>query len=666
MYFSSLGGRVLNDASTLPLSEMFSATSSWVGSSHTSLLLFCAAVTSRLAKNEALKKSIFYKLEAEDFIDQLPSVCERLGEIFHTSTFSRLADIEFPTLFIQQDFPNTYSSSGNLDLAELCTLYETGLSADVVFQEGSVYTPSPVADAMYRTIAKGNRESCLDPACGSGVFLLTIMRGREKSRRQEALWSGLYGIDRDIQAVEFTKIILLLCLIEESGLHFSSLPDLTDQIVHGDFLLDPSLPDWSSNTLPNAIVLAEAFPKVIADGGFDLIIGNPPYGLSRDEKLSVEENEQLKKLYKESVPGKPNKYLFFLARSYSLLNKTGTLSFLVPNAWLGIESGITLRHLFMKERSLTSIARFECEVFPGTGVEPIVVTLNRMAKTSEISISSVESIAPWIEAKTDTISYETWGNMPDGIFPVRWNRSAEVFFKHLNSSTKRLGDHSSLQPRIALQAYAAGKGTPPQTKDTVKNHPFHFSEKIDEQCIRYLEGKDISRYSTSWSGSYLQHGPWLAEPQTIERFQGPRILVREITGSLPHLAIATVIEEECLYNKSVLHIIGLENASTDEMYALVAAMNSKFGSCVFGYRGRKIQRTLFPKLVNQDLKDFPIPRAGFSTLLSKLSRQRHSTSVTDCVSQLEERIDLEVCDTYGISMDIVEACLQGLTNRKVH
>ena len=214
-------------------------------------------------------------------------------------------------------------------------------------------------------------------------------------------------------------------------------------------------------------------------------------------------------------------------------------------------------------------------------------------------------------------------------------------------------------PLIALQAYARGKGDPPQTSEDVRKHVYHSETKRNANSFPYLEGGDISRYHITWSGSYLEYGKWLAEPQTLSRFSGPRVLLREIISPLPYLLNASVVTDTMLYNKSVLHVIAKEDPDEDRMWALAAILNSKLASFVIRYRGRKSQRGLFPKIVNADLKGFPVPkdldnaRSELASLCKRISKTVEAEERNE-LAGMQHQIDQAVYAAYGLTPDLIQ------------
>ncbi|RMG45510.1 MAG: hypothetical protein D6719_00175, partial [Candidatus Dadabacteria bacterium] len=353
--------------------------------------------------------------------------------------------------------------------------------------------------------------------------------------------------------------------------------------------------------------------------GFDCIIGNPPYGLSRNNQLSELENSKLKQIYSDYRNGKVNKYILFMARGYELLNSTGVLSYIVPNSWLGIDGGKKIRELLLRNNSLAKLTLFTCPVFNEPGVEAVIFEAVKGKKYSRIELTRRNSIEAAEVKRSEKIPVSYCLASPGSAIPTWWSKDLQRILYKLRLNTITLGSKASpFVPLIALQAYARGKGTPPQSAEDVKNHVYDRDYKEDEYTLPYFKGSDIQRYAYCWSGNYLKYGAWLAEPQTPERFRGPRILLREIISTPPYSLIAAYCKETALYNKSVLHILPKLGTSEELVWMLLGILNSKVASFIILTQGRKSQRKLFPKIVNADLKDFPIP-ANYTTYAGKIA-----------------------------------------------
>lgn len=161
--------------------------------------------------------------------------------------------------------------------------------------------------------------------------------------------------------------------------------------------------------------------------------------------------------------------------------------------------------------------------------------------------------------------------------------------------------------KAGLQAYEKGKGEPKQSADDVKNRPYDYIYKYDENTHKYLEGSDVQRYSISWSGQFLKYGKNLAAPRTIDLFNGKKIIIREITGVFPLSIISTYSEDFYLYNRSNIGIISKQDSYYDLLYIL-AVLNSKLIAYYFVKNTAKSVRKLFPKIILNDLRKFPFKK----------------------------------------------------------
>ena len=128
--------------------------------------------------------------------------------------------------------------------------------------------------------------------------------------------------------------------------------------------------------------------------------------------------------------------------------------------------------------------------------------------------------------------------------------------------------------------------------------------KFDENTHKYLEGKDVGRYFTNWSGQYLQYGKHLASPRTFNLFDGEKLIIREITGKFPNSIILTYSEDLYLYNRSNIAIVKREELNISLKY-VVAILNSQLMAYYFVKNTAKSVRRMFPKIILNDLRKFP-------------------------------------------------------------
>nr|WP_199291492.1 MULTISPECIES: DNA methyltransferase [unclassified Limnothrix] len=226
----------------------------------------------------------------------------------------------------------------------------------------------------------------LDPACGSGAFLIAafnfLARQYEKINTEIANLQGgireifdlnkailnqnLYGVDLSSESVEITKLSLWLQTAEKG----QALTNLDDNIKAGnsivaDRAVDPRAFDWE-----------RAFPEVMADGGFDVVLGNPPY--VRQELLSP--FKPYLQTHYACYDGVADLYVYFYERGVKLLKPGGMLSYIVTNKWLRSGYGEPLRKFFAEQTIFEQIIDFgHAPIFRDADTFPCIIVLQKAA-----------------------------------------------------------------------------------------------------------------------------------------------------------------------------------------------------------------------------------------------------------------------------------------------
>ncbi len=324
---------------------------------------------------------------------------------------------------------------------------------------GVYYTPTFIVDYIVRhTLSKllegkkpGVRGSAskikiVDPACGSGSFLIVayqylldwhrdryIEDGTEKHRKElyqgaggqwllttqekkRILLNNIYGVDIDSQAVEVTKLSLLLKVLEgESSqtlnsqlrmFHERALPDLERNIKCGNSLIDsnfyqtPTLPLFDDETQYriNAFDWSNAFPQVFTgdDPGFDVVIGNPPYiRIQALKEWAPLEVEYYKKAYKAAAKGNYDIYVVFVEKGLSLLNKHGELGFILPHKFFNAQYGEPLRAQLASGHYLSEVVHFgDKQVFEQATTYTCLMFLDK-AGSKQCRIVKVDDLLTW-------------------------------------------------------------------------------------------------------------------------------------------------------------------------------------------------------------------------------------------------------------------------------
>lgn len=296
---------------------------------------------------------------------------------------------------------------------------------------GAVYTPAFVAEEIVaRTWAPLRVRArqpdaplrVLDPACGAGVFLIAAFRSllaeagqRAASRAERArlLAAHIFGVDLDPSAVAATRAALAALVLEApDGPAFAEPPQSTPpqstppqsmpgldaileaNIRHGDALIDPT--DWRrpGPAPPEALAWQAAFPTVLAEGGFDVIVGNPPYRRERDAKALFDRIAGTGLGQRWRAP-RMDLWYYFLHRSLDLLAPRGRLGFIVSAYWTAGTGATRLIGRLRAENLLAEIVNLErWPIFPGVSGRHLILILDRAKADDRVRLHSAAAPCP--------------------------------------------------------------------------------------------------------------------------------------------------------------------------------------------------------------------------------------------------------------------------------
>lgn len=264
-------------------------------------------------------------------------------------------------------------------------------------QQGIFYTPKPIVRYIIdQTVGRRLRAGAdpyalriLDPACGSGSFLIAAFdvldrwlaqHDRDTApavRRRRLLTECLFGVDLDDQAVEVTRLNLIL----RASLERARLPLLT-HIQHGDSLTDDAA------ISRHAFAWQTRFASVMDAGGFDVVVGNPPY--VRAERLSAEFKTYAAQHY-ETAAGSADLYVYFMEKSLKLLRPEGVYGVIVANRWLKAGYGDKLRR-FLSPHIHELVDFGELPVFEDAATFPAIVIADRTPPTTPLAMTNVKTL----------------------------------------------------------------------------------------------------------------------------------------------------------------------------------------------------------------------------------------------------------------------------------
>ena len=381
--------------------------------------------------------------------------------------------------------------------------------------------------------------------------------------------------------------------------------------------------------------------------GFDVVIGNPPYGVSIRGEYR---NKVVKALGK--VPDYEI-YYYFIELGWKWSGKNAHCSYIIPNSILYNVYAENYRNKLLENWNIKEI--LDCtdfDLFEGATVRNIIFLFNSKGPTKKVGyrksvgIDSFSELIvnPKFELRTNELILfnQNWGlafklekDIVKLIIKVKKNSESLVnYFPHIS------------QGLIAYDKYQG------QDEYTIKNRIFHFDKKVRDDLKPWLWGEDVTRYCVNWNKKeWIDYSEGIANPRKKDFFTKPRVLVREITNP----SIYAGYTEEELYNDPAL-IVVLENINL-QLKALLSILNSQLASFYHFNNSPKATKGAFPKILVEDIKQFPIAKSfeNYQKLfidrvekIISLRKKNHDTT------SLEKEIDVLVYKLYELTYEEVK------------
>ena len=445
----------------------------------------------------------------------------------------------------------------------------------------------------------------VDPACGSGAFLITAfeyllnynnylndkifdLTGTKdlfSDTTREILQNNIFGVDLNKESVEITKLSLWLKTANKN----KTLATLENNIKCGNSLID------------NIEIVGELafnwekeFPQVFKNGGFDVVIGNPPYGVNFDDKTK----KYLSK-FDNLVPDYEI-YIYFISLYKKILKRNGYLSYIFPNTFLSTLFGKKYRENLLKEVSVKEIVDLSNDnTFADANVRTIIFSFKNL-------IEDKKSIFTKMENKNFKL-FETYSK--EEILQNVENISS-LFFQNRNEKeiVKKIKENKQIKDFFEISQglipYDKYRG---HDEYTIKNRIWHSNIQKNETYKKELKGGDVSQYSIKWNGElWISYGEWLAAPREKKFFVNERVLIREITGKR---LLSCYTNEEFYNTPSLINIINEKNIL--KLKYILVLINSTLLGWYHNKTSPKANKGLFPKILVNDVRNLPVKEISF-------------------------------------------------------
>ena len=507
---------------------------------------------------------------------------------------------------------------------------------------GVYYTPQYIVDYIVantignltknKTPKEVEEIKIVDPACGSGSFLLGAyqylltwhkdyyLKNPKKNtitpdgnlttgEKKKILLNNIYGVDIDFNAVEVTKLSLLLkCMESETYASIETqktmfkervLPTLDANIKAGNSLIDTDYYDnqieFGEERKIKPFSWQKNFPTVFKNGGFDVVIGNPPYvKVSTKNILDYFVAKYKYQDYQQDL------YLLFLEKTHSLLVEGGTFGFIIPNTWLQSIKFRNIRKYLVGRYCWQNILHNADKVFDAVvDTNVLIFQKNSSIKNNatQIDISEKKIISFY-----QNINQKELPNDGD-IFNIIAKKNEKELFEKIKSNSQFIRDICF--SNVGVKPFQVGKGKPKQTREIVDEKPFvkeNQAKPKGENWFPLMRGSLMNRYTNLWNNnSWIQYGEWLAEPRSLKVFEATeKIIVRQTGDSI----IATIINENIICRNNLhilianelshLFILGIMNSNLTNFY--YTQINPEKGEALAEVKKNHVEQLPIPKV----------------------------------------------------------------------
>jgi len=572
-------------------------------------------------------------------------------------------------------------------------------------QLGSFYTPSPVVRFMARGCLQGDSRRTgriLDPACGDGMFLIgaaeEILAGRRSlaPRRLKIVREQIFGVDLDPEAIEQARQRMTSWIAPRTADAVAE----TERVLAANLRVGNALigEDFSESAQEsNGFLWSDAFPQIAADGGFDLVLGNPPYRRELAAKQLFDTIAQTP-LGKQWRQPRMDLWYYFLHRGLDLLRPGGTLSFIVNSYWTASRGAEKLIERLRQETTLDEVVLLGTrKIFDGVAGRHLIVRLRKIQLPSSCRIISLENRShPFPDSSRELgAGIDTYELEQNDLYTSGGLTLARPLAQaHLFDGCRLLGDTYDtaqgmaenpprVNRRLAQELDSAaniGDGVFVLTGEEVAKLDFNAAERA---LLRpYFETATLDRYAMPDQPShqvlYLtrdtaptldefpnvrrhlakfrkileqrretrqgQNAWWhLHWPRRQQIFAEPAVLSIQM-GQVPRFVLANC----AAYVGFSVNLISARTLEEPSLASLTGILNSSIAAAWFARHAK--QRGVNLEINLHVLRRFPLPPpdARQERLLEELVHAQHACVVTAECAQQEARIDKIVAGLYGV------------------
>lgn len=564
---------------------------------------------------------------------------------------------------------------------------------------GVYYTPQYIVDYIVantvgkliegKTPKEIEKIKIVDPACGSGSFLLGAFKyllnyhqnfyfkksptSKELNpdgtlttvEKRKILTNNIFGVDLDENAVEVSKLSLLLKCMEgetassvkqQINLHHTRvLPDLDKNIVNGNSLIgynftegELELDKDAKKELEHKVKPFEwkvAFPNIFKEGGFDAVIGNPPY-VSTKIIENKEKGYYITKYY--SATGQFDLYGLFLEKGTKILKPNGTLGFITSSTFLNNKDFKNLRELLLKETTLETIINFGETVFEDANLDVTVTIFNRSSNPKN-KISVTLSSDDFFSRKSHKVDQSSFVETDNFDFTLSIKSEDKKLLNKLFKNKISLSEILDLPRGLEIGG----------NSEKIVPNPKKGFEKL-------LVGKNIKKFKIVFDNMYIKFENDKSVFKEHEIYLSPKILIQRIRNlSLKSRIVATIDKNQFICTNTLR--IGLLKHPQYSLELILALLNSKLVNYIFLklFLNKDIYAYQLEKIpvINFSTANFNKYKSQLEKLASLLldlhsEKESNQNKITHAQNQVDELI-YEVYELSQEEIKIIETANEG-------
>lgn len=506
-----------------------------------------------------------------------------------------------------------------------------------------------------------------DPACGSGAFLnqalsffieehkfvddiiaeLTNTPLRLFDTDLQILENNIFGVDINEESIEIAKLSLWLRTAQPGR----KLSDLSNNIKCGNSLIDD--PTVAGD---KAFNWEKEFPKIFANGGFDAIIGNPPYvsnwTLSDSNREIV---EWLSEAYKDDLTGHWDLFICFISISLKYLKDGGYNAFILPTSFLKEKYGKLIRERIINEQELVEIIDFGEEViFENVARQTFIYNL-RKNKSPENRVK----IKFGLDDIGTSVPQSFFSTLKNCTYKTNVSSNDINIYNKLIQNSFKIGELFCVN--VGVVAHSKAESPIQFKKDDVIYNEYKDGFK------KYVVGPNFSRYSLLFDGQYMDYEnnkEYFHRPKFNLLFESKKIILRRTSGN--NNSIFAYYDEDQYYtNDSIMHLVRwseeiLSYQQPDKRWTIdtETKINEKFVlailcSKLITYYFSKFLSTdtlqgAYSSVYPEDVREFPIVKTGDKNQL-ELSQLAHNMQQLNISFQKSSRLFI---DYYLVKLNI--------------